>query len=239
MPPHATRKHKSIPSQCLYCNQEFAARLGKLPSETARFCSRACASQARKTSVSRTCETCGTEFITKASQVQAGNGKYCSSECYHSATLTPEATSARFWEKVNTSNATGCWLWIGTVSRGGYGEFWLNGVSVGAHRFSYELAHGPVPDGLVVDHFKCDNPPCVRPDHLRAVTSKQNTLRSKIAPAARNSRKTHCVHGHPLSGPNLRIKKSVTRPFQRACRACEADQRKRYAAKKVAPLAAA
>jgi len=73
-----------------------------------------------------------------------------------------------FWSKVE--KGSGCWIWQGRVSRnGGYGQF-----VVRAHRLSVELTSGPIPEGLVVLHL-CDNPRCVRPDHLRVGTSKENT----------------------------------------------------------------
>lgn len=83
--------------------------------------------------------------------------------------MTP---AERFWMKVDKDGPGGCWVWrAGTFkARMGYGKFQA-GTSrataqpVYAHRYSWELAHGPVPEGMWVLH-RCDNPPCVRPDHL-------------------------------------------------------------------------
>jgi len=66
-----------------------------------------------------------------------------------------------------------CWTWTMGVDRKGYGVFHPHGDNMQAHRYSYELANGSIPDGAVIDH-KCYNPPCVRPSHLHAVSSKQN-----------------------------------------------------------------
>lgn len=80
----------------------------------------------------------------------------------------------RFWKYVDTT-AGDCWLWTGGVS-GGYGLIREDAPSrnkVGVHRLSYELANGPIPDGMVIDH-RCHVTLCVNPSHLRAVTSKQN-----------------------------------------------------------------
>lgn len=78
--------------------------------------------------------------------------------------------SERLWAKVDKSGE--CWLWDGAKS-GGYGQLKNAGKNVGAHRVAYEEAHGPIPAGMVVDH-RCHVKLCVRPEHLRVVTQKQN-----------------------------------------------------------------
>lgn len=83
----------------------------------------------------------------------------------------------RFWEKVQKSDA--CWEWTAALMGSiGYGNFWLEGRPVLAHRFSYELAYGRIPDGMQVLH-KCDNPKCVRPEHLFLGTQADN-MRDKV-----------------------------------------------------------
>lgn len=79
----------------------------------------------------------------------------------------------RFWEKVNTSGPNGCWVWTASTFRHGYGKFWLDGKLRYAHRVSWKWTNGPIPEGLWVLH-KCDNPPCVRPDHLFLGTDLDN-----------------------------------------------------------------
>lgn len=79
----------------------------------------------------------------------------------------------RFWAKVQKTDD--CWLWTASVlkKRGGYGQFNDGSTMVRAHRFSWELAHGPIPTGLDIDHV-CRVRRCVNPDHLRLATRKQN-----------------------------------------------------------------
>lgn len=84
--------------------------------------------------------------------------------------MREQTLESRFWAKVDKSGD--CWLWTGTKSKG-YGYIHLNGRMVQAYRVSYQMEHGPIPEGMWVDHI-CHTPLCVRPDHLRAATSKEN-----------------------------------------------------------------
>lgn len=83
------------------------------------------------------------------------------------------------------------------------------------HRTAYEWAHGPIPEGLQIDHL-CRRIRCVAPTHLEAVTNKVNSLRGR-SPWALNAQKTHCPKGHPLSGKNAKIRKATG---ARSCRIC-------------------
>lgn len=88
--------------------------------------------------------------------------------------------TTRFWSKVEKSTETdGCWLWHGTVANDGYGHFSIGRRGMArvypAHRVAYELAYGPIPDGMLGLH-KCDVRNCVRPDHLFLGTQLDNML---------------------------------------------------------------
>lgn len=147
---------------------------------------------------------------------------------------TRESAVRRFLAKVDKDGPLSlhrpdlgpCWIWKPLGGVGGYGTFYL-GKGMTAHRASYILFIGPVPDGLVIDHL-CRVRNCVRPSHFEAVTLAENTRRAQawIAGANWQRSKTHCPHGHPYAGSNLRIAKDG----KRCCRACAArDAAKRRA----------
>lgn len=111
-----------------------------------------------------------------------------------------------------------CWLWLGGTTEDGYGVFSFLGRSVRAHRWSYETFVGPVPDGLVLDHFVCDTPGCVSPLHVRPATVRENNLRGDSV-SARALAATHCPQGHEYSDANTYIWRGI-----RNCRRCRADR---------------
>lgn len=89
-------------------------------------------------------------------------------ECWRGADL-----NARLYARVEP-NDKGCWIWLGSVAgQMGYGMFVYRGRKIYAHRASYELWHGKIPDGLCVLH-RCDEPTCINPDHLWVGTKGDN-----------------------------------------------------------------
>jgi hypothetical protein len=129
-----------------------------------------------------------------------------------------EQRLSSFWDKV--SKGDGCWLWLANAPTS-YGMFWNGQRNIYAHRFAYEATYGEIPPGMCACH-RCDNPKCVRPDHLFLGTRKDNT-RDMIAKGRfRNSAasKTHCAHGHPWVEENIEVKYG-----KRRCRLCAEARR--------------
>lgn len=121
----------------------------------------------------------------------------------------------------------GCWLWIGKLQNGGYGQIKVpDGTAKGktkyVHRVAYEEMVGRIPKELELDHL-CRERRCCNPDHLEPVPRSVNVLRG-VGWAAQNAKVTHCPHGHAFDKANT----YHTRTGHRACRACARERNKRH-----------
>lgn len=128
-----------------------------------------------------------------------------------------------------------CWVWPGPVDGSGYASVRMRNPRrfMKIHRLLYEVFVGPIPEGLTIDHL-CRKRTCANPAHLEAVTLRENVLRG-TALSAQRARQTHCKHGHPLTGENVRVDKRN----RRLCRTCakrHQDERIRPPAPSVAGL---
>ena len=119
----------------------------------------------------------------------------------------------RFWSKVKKTDS--CWIWTGYRDKDGYGRFGIDEkIKHKAHRFSYELVNGKIPNNQEIDHL-CKNTSCVNPDHLEIVTHQENIKRSNVG--INQSSKTHCPQGHEFTKENTYYRKDR---FGRGCQTC-------------------
>lgn len=110
--------------------------------------------------------------------------------------------------RVSPCPTTGCWLWMGSVNRNGYGQTSVAASSTHsktrfAHRVFYERYVATIQPGMPLDHI-CKVPSCVNPDHLRPVSVRENSVTYSDGPTARNARKDFCPKcgGGYLTRPN-------------------------------------
>lgn len=103
-----------------------------------------------------------------------------------------------FWSRVDKTET--CWLWLGAKTGPGYGNLVVEGRNWLAHRYSWTITRGPIPEGGVMDHL-CRVRHCVNPDHLEVVDHRTNLLRGDTITALAASR-THCPHGHAYDEEN-------------------------------------
>lgn len=127
-----------------------------------------------------------------------------------------------FEDKYIQEPISGCWLWLQHLNSWGYGTIRVGNKTAYAHRVSYEMKKGKIPEGMTIDHL-CRVTSCVNPDHLEVVTNKEN-LRRGLSPSAINKRKTVCNRGHEINSENTYI----TAKGHRLCRKCNAIAVRNY-----------
>ena len=125
----------------------------------------------------------------------------------------------RFNQKINKTNT--CWLWTGAQNSKGYGAMSYNGKVINAHRLSYLLHKGEIPDKLIVCHT-CDTPRCVNPDHLWLGTHTDNNhdMIKKNRHGKNMRRQTHCRKGHKFTPKTTYIRTEPDGTQYQNCKTC-------------------
>lgn len=130
-----------------------------------------------------------------------------------------ESFAERFWARIDKDGPGGCWHWRGTIAGDGYGVLLRRQRK--AHRVAYELAVGPIPEGLTLDHL-CRVRHCVNPAHLEPCTRRENTLRAPGLAWKLRAAQTHCKRGHEFTPEN-----TLRDTGRRKCRTCTRMNRSR------------
>lgn len=181
------------PRDCEQCKRPFVPAKGS----AGRFCSRQCSGACRTANKEKFyCAWCGN--MIEHQIVRSEGYKYycCSTKCValYRDSRRPSIAD-RYWENVSRDgHPKGCWIWTSFVDRKGYGRINTKDADgkkhfTLAHRLSWEIHNGPIPDGLYVLH-KCDVPLCSNPEHLFLGTQRDN-MQDCIA-KGRKSRGKQC-----------------------------------------------
>lgn len=163
----------------------------------------------------------------EANTMVRGNGRRVCRTCARARyTPVPKVSLAERLE-AGADHGPGCWLWKGSLNGDGYARY----SDTAMHRLAYELAKGPIPAGLTVDH-ECHNADptckggacihrrCVNPSHLALKSIGENVM-AGVGFGAVNARKTHCPQGHPYSQENTYVNPNSG---YRLCRTCHRER---------------
>lgn len=113
---------------------------------------------------------------------------------------------------------SGCWIWHAAIGSRGYGYFGIKKKILLAHRVSWMIHKGEIPEGMHLDHL-CGRKGCVNPDHLEPVSQAENNRRTCLRGGSGNSKKTHCPKGHEYNEENTRVYQG-----RRFCRLCKIER---------------
>lgn len=149
-----------------------------------------------------------------------------------------ETVERRFLKRIRKTNEpNGCWLWTGArCSPAPYGQMRVaDGRRHHAHRISYTIHKGPIPEGMLVRHA-CDNPPCVNPDHLDIGTFRDNSrdalergrVPDRFHRALEYGEITVCKRGHSLTPSTMIVKRRPNGNAHRSCRMCLYEYMREY-----------
>lgn len=141
----------------------------------------------------------------------------------------------KFWARIDIDGADDCWHWKPSVNTTGYGQFKFDGKMQVAHRVSYQIVVGPVPEGMYLDHtchnvdlsckggLACLHRRCVNPAHLEPVTNLENIRRGRAGLYL--AERDECVNGHSLVDPsNVRLATHYAGgTIYRKCMSCSAE----------------
>lgn len=161
-------------SRCKKCYKVFPVCPSELKRKGGVFCSVECCLEFKKrVIVFKSCEACGKNF-----KLRKKNDRFCNRVCYtagrHLCARKGAPIDELFKAKVDIDfNEIDCFLWRGAKDKNGYGLLKADKKMHRAHRISYNLYKGEIPENFVVMH-KCDNPPCVNPYHLSVGTINDN-----------------------------------------------------------------
>lgn len=203
---------------CLKCGEIIFIKY--LSNSDQIYCSRNCNNAAKENHQINQC-LCGKTFKSYKSRP----GKYCSLSCANGSIVITkknwqnathenriELIKQKFEEYVIKTDE-GCWKWKGTTKGAGYGKLHLSDSFISAHRASWLIHYGEIPNNLCVLH-KCDNPECTNPSHLFIGTSKDNTQdmikKGRKNPALGETRSIKLTNEKVLQIKNLLKKNELT-----------------------------